>query len=66
MDCVVICKLRQRQVESIVVLLIVDGARQILLKNLIDPLSLALSLKVKGKKKIDVNLKDLEECLLKP
>jgi hypothetical protein len=60
--CIVICKLSKRKEVIPVILLIVDVATQVLLKDLVDSLCLAISLRVEGRGELDVHLKKLEEA----
>ena len=61
MDGIIIYKLSQWQIRGPIVLLIADVATQILLQYLIGLLGLIISLRMKSKRKLNIDLQDLKE-----
>jgi len=61
MNDIIICKLIESQMQSPIMLLIVDVAMQILLQYLIDTFNLIMSLIAKSKQEFNFHLQDFKE-----
>jgi hypothetical protein len=61
--CIVVGKFCKREKVMPIVLLIVDEATKVLLKDLVDSFCLSISLRVEGRRQFDVHLEQLKEAL---